>query len=87
MFIISDHPIPIAELKKMGGNFKLTFTTTNLVNYNYEADKINGMFGVSKRIVVEGEIKSVTLYFQGEVFDTNNPAKRFAFALNLRLDY
>ncbi len=87
MFIISDHPIPLAELKKMGGNFKLTFTTTDLVNYNYEANQINGMFGVSKRIVEEGEIKSVTLYFQGEVFDMNNPAKRFAFVFHLRLDF
>jgi hypothetical protein len=87
MFIVSDQPIPLAELKKMGGNFKLTFTTTDLVNFDYEADKINGIFGVSKRIVEDGEIKSVTLYFQGEVYDLNNPAKRFAFAFHLRIDF
>ncbi|MBS4001642.1 MAG: hypothetical protein KGZ71_14290 [Desulfobulbaceae bacterium] len=87
MFIISDQPIPLAELKKLGGNFKLTFTTTDYVNFDYEADKINGIFGVSKRVVEEGEIKSVTLYFQGEVIDFNNPAKRFAFSFHLRIDF
>ncbi len=87
MFIVDDQPKPIKELKKLGGNLKISYSTIDSKTYDYDTDRISGIYGVAHRIVSEGEIKSIKLFFQGDVNDNLLPIKRFAFQIYVILNF
>jgi len=87
MFVVDDQPNPIKDLKKLGGNLKISYSTLDSKTYDYNADKISGIYGVAHRIVSDGEIKSIKLYFQGEIDDTLLTVRRFAFQMYIILNF
>lgn len=87
MFIVDDQPKPIKDLKKLGGNLKISYSTIDSKTYDYDADKIGGIYGVAHRIVYYGEIKSIKLFFQGDVNDNLLPIRRFAFQIYVILNF